>query len=350
MLTLTEAISRRDNNLDLLRLIAAFAVLVSHAWPIALGPQANEPLIIATGLTLGMWAVIVFFGLSGFLITGSYQRNPDPAHFFARRARRLLPGLIVCLLVSVFGVGALVTSSTLGEYFADFRTWRFLVVNASLLGFQSDLPGVFAANPYPSVAGSIWTLPYEAMCYAAVLGMGLTGVLARRGTGTVALIATILLAMWAIKIGETLPTRALRLAELGMPFAIGGLFWIWRDRVVLHPVVLVGLISIAILLHGTFVQPVIFGGVIVYGTLLLGFGRWFLRVRLPGDYSYGVYIYAFPVQGLMVHVFDSQTPIQNIALSLPITLGLAILSWHYVEKPWLRSAAGTVALRSAKAT
>ena len=103
----------RLNNLNLLRLIAAFAVMVSHAWPIVHGPGTPEPLQ-ATGYTLGTIAVMVFFGLSGFLIAASWLRDPSPGRFVRRRARRILPGLWGMLALCVFVLGPI--ASTLGTW------------------------------------------------------------------------------------------------------------------------------------------------------------------------------------------------------------------------------------------
>lgn len=51
--TLAEVAGGRDNNFNLIRMIAASGVLVSHAYPIALGEEARQPFHAATGYTLG---------------------------------------------------------------------------------------------------------------------------------------------------------------------------------------------------------------------------------------------------------------------------------------------------------
>ena len=170
----------RSNNLNLLRLVAAYAVLISHAWPIVHGPGTEEPLKAATGYTLGTIAVMVFFGLSGFLITASWQRSPAPWRFLARRAQRLLPGLWVVLLLSAAVMGPLVGTMPLSDYLSDPGFWKFLLRNALVLPIEPELPGVFVDNPYPAAAGSIWTLHYEALCYAGVMAAGLAGLLQKR--------------------------------------------------------------------------------------------------------------------------------------------------------------------------
>ena len=54
-----------------------------------------------------------------------------------------------------------------------------------------------------------------------------------------------------------------------------------------------------------------------------------------GDYFYGIYIYTFPLQGAVIWFFGAMTPSMNIAISLPITLFFAVLSWHLIEAPAL---------------
>lgn len=325
----------RDNNLNVIRLVAALAVLVSHAWPITAGPGTAEPLQALTGTTLGTYAVLVFFALSGFLITASFHRDPDPWRFCKRRARRLWPGLIICLILTVFCLGPLTTELSLIDYFSSQRTWSFLIVNGSMSGFQGDLPGVFRGNPYPATAGSIWTLQYEVACYALTLMIGLAGVLRNRFAALVVLGVGISAASLIIIFDEHVSTRLLRLSQFFLPFACGSLAWICRHEIPMKPGILIGLALLCLLAQGSVLKPVIEAVAIAYGTLLLGYAR----VRLPvlrGDYSYGIYIYAFPVQGLIVAILGAMDPWTNIALAVPLTFALAALSWHWVEQPWLR--------------
>ncbi|MEM7058403.1 MAG: acyltransferase [Pseudomonadota bacterium] len=332
----------RDNNLNAIRLCAALAVLVSHAWPITGGPGTIEPLQVLTGTTLGTYAVMVFFGLSGFLITASFQRDPNPRRFCLRRARRLFPGLILCLGLTVFCLGPMVSDLSILAYLSDESLWSFLLINGLMIGFQGDLPGVFQGNPYPAAAGSIWTLQYEVMCYGAVLVAGCLGLLGAKKRALLTFTVGITAAAIMLAFQEHLPTRLIRLSEFAIPFAFGGVAWIWRDRIPLNAGALIGLCLAAVLAHGTVVQPIFEPLAITYATLLIGFvGGPSMSVRLPGDYSYGIYIYAFPVQGLIIHVFGTMDPWMNVLLATPVTVCLAAASWHWVERPSLRRQSGS---------
>ncbi len=327
----------RDNNFNLIRITAAFAVLVSHAWPVALGRGTAEPLQQVTGHSLGTLAVYVFFVTSGFLIAASFEHARSHADFIAARVLRIFPGLCVSLIVVAFGLGTLATSLPLSDYLGDNRTWAFLAHNMNMLKLQYTLPGVFEHNPYPTVEGSIWTLVHEMTCYALLFLGGIAGLLRHRRTFALVLAAAA--ALWAAiwLTGMPLPPRLSGLYDLAPPFALGTAAWVWRDRLRLRGDALLGLLVLAALMRG---KPAAFPALILalgYGTLWLAYvpGGMIRRYGAVGDYSYGLYIYAFPLQGLVVWAMGPMLPLTNIALALPVTLTAAILSWHLIEKPAL---------------
>ncbi len=330
------------------------AVLVSHAWPITGGSGVPEPLQEATGLTLGTLAVMVFFALSGFLVTASALRSPSAAHWISGRALRLVPGLVVALMISALMLGPLVTMLPIGTYLSDPAVLRFIVLNASLIGLEPHLPGVFANNPYPAAAGPIWTLHYEALCYAAVLVIWLTGVLGQRRRLVCALVFYGVFYVVGLLWPEALHPRLANLHLLSLPFVVGACLYIWRGRVVLSVWLVIALMLAAWVSAGTALFVPTVSVALAYGVLVAGYAP------VPGrgamsrisDFSYGIYLYAFPVQGLMVWAFGAGTPLVNILLSTPLVIGLAALSWYGVERPSLalraRLAAVLLTMRRAK--
>ena len=167
----------RNNNFNLIRFVAALAVLVSHAWPIALGADAVQPLEALTGYSLGGLAVFVFFAASGYFITASFARSRSAEVFLLARALRLFPCLAVSLLLVALIMGPLVSTLGLGDYMTHPNTVTFLLRNITLAFPQYTLPGVFTDQPYPAVEGSIWTLIHEVACYALVFIAGISGLL-----------------------------------------------------------------------------------------------------------------------------------------------------------------------------
>ena len=337
LLYLEEVSQNRDNNFNLIRAIAATAVLVSHAYPIALGPEAKEPLQDLTGYSLGSLSVYVFFAISGFLITASFERSSSVASFLSARILRLVPGLAVSLLLVAFVLGPVVTTLPLGEYLSNPEVYRFLGKNMALIWPEYYLPGVFETNPYPAIEGSIWTLFHEVVCYMGVLVIGLFGVLQRRGAMVAAV--GLYLVFWAI--GEfsdvTLPSKIEGLRRLSMPFAIGVIFYVWKANLPLSVWVLGGLCAVTFGLRDTAAYDLLLIISLSYGTFWLayipkGVVRGYNRI---GDYSYGIYIYAFPMQGAAVWAFGSMSPLENMLIAFPLTLLPSILSWHLLEEPAL---------------
>ncbi len=157
----------RDNNLNLIRMVAAATVLISHAFPITTGADTVQPLEKQIGLTLGAVAVYVFFIISGFLIPRSFERRSF-TDFAIARILRLFPGLAVVLLLTVLFLGPLATSLPLSDYLSNPKTFAYLPRNLLLASLQYDLPGVFDDMPYPgAINGSLWSLFPEVMCWAS---------------------------------------------------------------------------------------------------------------------------------------------------------------------------------------
>ncbi|PFG62644.1 peptidoglycan/LPS O-acetylase OafA/YrhL [Thioclava sp. ES.031] len=328
----------QDNNLNLIRLVAAFCVLVSHAWPISLGPQALEPLEATTGFSLGALAVFVFFAISGFLISASFERSSSPWRYVRARIARIYPGLIVSISLVTFIMGPVLTRLSPMDYLASTDTWRAWLGNVSLLRLDYHLPGVFENNPYPTVQGSLWTLPVEMRLYVVVALIGVLGLLRK----PLPLMGAVAVGLFALRQTEGLEfTGAYALRSLwypGLPFFLGMALYLMRARIPASAIIAFGLVVVAVIsAHGPLAYPAM-ALATSYGALwLAGLPSGRLReFNRAGDYSYGVYIYAFPMQGLVVALLGEMGPLSNIALATPITLALAVLSWHWVERPAMR--------------
>jgi peptidoglycan/LPS O-acetylase OafA/YrhL len=338
-MTLADLAQDRNNNLNLVRMIAALGVLVSHAYPIALGPGTADPLAAAIGVSLGTLSVYAFFAISGFLVTGSLVASPTVSRWVAGRALRILPGLVVALALCAFALGPLATSLPLAEYLGRLDTWTYVPRNAALVSLQYPLPGVFETTAYGSpVNGSLWTLFHEAACYAAILMAGTIGLLRSRPAFTAALIGLFALQMALyLGVGSGLPARVTLFVDLAMAFGTGAAIFLWRDRIRLRWSTGAVAVAVAAALWTTPLGQAALVAALTYAVFLVAYlpgGALRLYNRL-GDYSYGTYIYAFPCQQLAMHVAPTLSPWQNVAMSIPPTLALAILSWHMVERPAL---------------
>jgi peptidoglycan/LPS O-acetylase OafA/YrhL len=317
----------RQNNFDTLRLLAASAVLVSHAF--TLSGAGAEPLIDFSHDhkdSLGQLAVIVFFAISGYLITASYANVGNALGFIWRRALRIMPALIVVLVLTAFVMGPMVSNMPARAYLGQREPYSYVFWNL-LFRTQYSLPGVFTSNPFPNaVNGSLWTLKPEVECYAAVLTLGLCRLLNRWALLVASLLLSALLALH--------PGTHPELLELATPFAVGGLLYLVDVPLDWRVAVLAVLACAATLHYGGFNVTASWAG-----TYLVHFVARSPMVRLPQlpiDPSYGIYIWAFPVQQLLAtYIHGPQAWWWNVIIAFPITFLLAVASYLAIEKPAL---------------
>ena len=322
----------RDNHFNLIRILAATGVLVSHAYPLSLGKAAVQPLEAQLhGLSLGTVSVWIFFAISGFFITRSFDRKRSVPSFLVSRVLRLFPALTIVLIITIFVSGLFLTAASAGVFWP--ATIEYFIRNMTLFDLLYTLPGVFVGNPHgPAINGSLWSLSYEVTCYAGVLICGTLGLLQRRKP--FAFLVFLFLVIYATTMVLELNTRIEQMARLGLPFLTGMCFYLWRHEIPLSLVVLVGAVCIAFVTWFTPVFLPVFSITLSYAVFFVGFSRCekLLRFNNLGDYSYGVYIYAFPIQQIAAQS-GMTTPVSNMVFSLPLTLVFAVLSWHLIEKP-----------------
>lgn len=369
MTLLSEAIgaheSARNNNITLLRLLAASAVFWGHCFDLVLGPgqihqdapsQAIRLIDAYRGGTAGI-GVGLFFVLSGLLVTRSYSNRGSLIDFAVARALRIYPLLIVTVLVSAILLGPLVSTLSVREYFESSIPYRYVLSNGSLWQLVHRLPGVFDENPFRGVNGSLWTLPIEVSLYGVVGLAGALGLLCRR-TLVTWLAGSVILAYLVV---HPWPAGFVGLLRTSLYFLVGALAWIHADRIRLDRRLLLAAIGICAIatfirfeltqismphadrvwLRAAFEQLYrpIYVFAFSYVVLFVSFSE---SVRLPridrfGDLSYGVYVWAFPVQQLLIsQLGDDATPLKVLGVGLPILLALAWVSWHWIENPCLQ--------------
>lgn len=353
--------SRSENNFDVLRLLAALMVLFGHSFDLT---GTLEPLGQIHEISWGSVGVLIFFSISGFLVARSWDFDRHLGAFAAKRALRLLPALVVALLLSALVLGPLVTSLPLGAYFTDPSTKSYVLDNA-LLQSNFLLPGVFAHTIYPNaVNGSLWTLPVEAKAYLLLAAFGVLGLLIRVRAVMLVFSVYAVLAMFPV-IRDSLPLGshyAAYLVNIQMPtgtvalvstnpgiftpyvfflaaFGVGvGLYQLRRWVPILWPVA--GTMLAAIIVTEVVTGPLniapseVMVLVLPYIILCIAYRthRWVHLPRWWGDYSYGIYIYAFPVQQALSHWLSLRNGWVMFIIATPITLAFAVASWHFVER------------------
>jgi len=328
---------------DMLRVGLAFAVVLRHCFPISYGNGATSG--YAWAATVGI--VPSFFILSGFLVTGSAMRL-TLGRFVASRALRIVPALVVDTLVTVLILGPLLTHQTLSNYFAAPLTHTYLL---NMVGeIHYFLPGLFADNPLKGVVnGALWTIQPELGCYAVMCLLIILGWVKEWRMAAlvlVAAVAVILIGPWLPRIPVVSAIITYPGAMLVPSFMLGSLLYLKRHLVPYQPWIFAFSISVVVV-SGIFLPESTFSSlpsttilmspIYAYITLFIG------ATRLPpmplfdrGDYSYGIYLYGFPVQQAIVASTGIQSPLLLFVCAVVPVVAIAILSWHFVEKPTLR--------------
>lgn len=319
------------NNLNVIRLIAAFLVLFGHSF-VFLG--LPEPLFLSWD-HLGPLAVYIFFTISGYLITESWDRDPHLGRFFARRALRIFPGLAICIVLSAFILGPMLTTLSLNEYFKSTITWNYLYNIALYMTYS--LPGVFETNRVPNaVNGSLWSLSVEFLMYIVVVVIGFM-----RGNRWIylglALGSAVMTFFWALRVQQIPVAYGIDLRYLficGTYFWVGAVFYKFDIKQYLSlSVTALAVIALLCLEAWTPVLAVAAWILLPVVTLAFGFAYSPLLNRLirTGDYSYGIYIYAFPIQQTIVYLYPDISLRLYVSVCSVLTLICAALSWHLIE-------------------
>lgn len=332
MTVMRDALATRDNGLNLLRLVLAALVIVSHSWSVAgFGP---EPRI--GDLNLGAWAVGGFFAISGYLVSASRLRL-TLNQFLLRRALRILPGFWVCLLIVAFAFDPMVARLTSSPY-NYARAESFVWANASTLLVQFGIGEELRHVPYPSVwDASLWTLFHELCCYL-LAGWALSGRPRRHVVGTCLALYTfttvfnVTSAHLGVSRG-TLPSDFLRLLAY---FSAGALLYSLGARV--RADWRLSLVSVGLLGIFAMLRMVDLLGALPLAYLVLSFGAFCPVVwGSRRDLSYGVYVYGWPVQQTLVVLGVSHLgPALYILAAMILVMPLAWLSWVLVERPAIR--------------
>ncbi|KQT34620.1 hypothetical protein ASG29_00105 [Sphingomonas sp. Leaf412] len=333
------------NNLTLVRLVLASAVIWTHSvWRMS-GRQGADEFAAILGAPISQFAVDGFFFLSGMLVYSSLVRRGSARDFATARIARLWPALAVSVLATVAAGGFLTQAPGLSYLSGD--TAKFLVGNLTLTSGHYTLTGVRCGAAPCNVNGSLWTITWEARCYLLLIVLFLTGLSSPRLMKRVVLPATLAFAilmdvpqvqdMIARVAGKGVLYNLVMVDRLWTMFALGIAAHLWRDRIRLSWIVLAVLLGLVVLSAWVMPVPHLGGVFVAYAVLCFGFlsarggavsGDW-------PDYSYGMYIYAFPIMMAVAALVPVTHHWQLALLNLLLTLPLAALSWHFVEKPVL---------------
>jgi len=331
----------RSNSIAFLRLALASAVIYGHSW--VLGGWKVDP---GNRATIGQLAVDGFFFLSGMLILKSYMRCASPGRYLWHRLLRIFPGFWVCLIVTAFVFAPIVALIEHASLHAPDSPQRYVLVNALLNMHQWSIAGLLARNPLPlRFDMSLWSLWPEFLCYLAVALFGILGVFNRSRWFLYGLFILLYLVSATNATGEIVMLGVHRIPLLGLAlnysipqtfeyFTVGALVCLYRERIPLNPfafalaALIVPIVSVTPWFN--LVEPFAWS----YVLLWLAYKLPLRNVDHIGDFSYGTYIYAFPVQQMLFLLGLNRFGfVPYLLLSVVVTAPLAALSWFLVERP-----------------
>jgi peptidoglycan/LPS O-acetylase OafA/YrhL len=324
------------NNFDLLRLFAALLVFWFHALAFTGRPAP----MLFSWVAPGPLGVYIFFLISGYLVAKSWDSDPDAPRFLARRALRIFPALIVLVVLTALVLGPALTALPLRDYFHHSFFHQYFY-NIALLP-RYALPGVFEHQVVANaVNGSLWSLPVEFTLYLMLLLLGV--VRAPRWAIALLLVAACWLTLtWSVVRENLIVVYGMVLQDVvqyGVYFLVG--VCVGRFRLERWLTVTGVCVSVALMVAAE-PWPLVSRAVswVAYPSIFLTFGlatsvaaRALARL---GDYSYGVYIYAFPVQQSVNYLFPALPMATYVLLSLALTFAFAAASWHLIESRALR--------------
>lgn len=335
--------NQRNHQFDLLRILFATLVLLAHAPELTDGNRSRELLTRLThsSVSFGSAGVDGFFLLSGFLIVKSWHGNPDLLDFMSKRFLRIAPGYAAATVLTTIAAGILAPGVS-----NFFRHIDINSVKSIFFIFRPKSPPVFAGNPHPELNGALWTILYEFRCYVFVAVFGICGFF-RRPLLWLAVTLPLMVFLAIPTLADHLPWPGIVYSVLGDPvkifrltavFFVGGCFFLFRQRIQFLPMLALCAAAIIVLvrfIHPAFMETalVIFGGYLIFYFTSLPIKAFGDTYKLP-DISYGVYLYGWPVESLLIWYYHSSPWVTFVAATV-ICFGLGWASWHLVEKPML---------------
>lgn len=333
---------KSSNNFGFLRLLFASLVIFSHSAELIDGNASREILHRLFGTTtLGALAVTGFFLISGYLITASLINSRTIQSYFTKRILRIYPGFIVASLVSIFifaplsGGWGLIQNLSMAD-------WLKIPFKMMILT-QPWVEGVFATVKNPVLNASMWTIKYEFLCYVSILVLLLFS-LKKRTMVSIFLASLVVYLYTVIANHDWVMTKPLDLSvhfysKFLLAFSVGSLYYLYREQIVWHKhasyVVFILLIASMLYEPTAHLGLVIFGGYLLFRFALNYKNTFLSQIGTKTDISYGVYLYAFPFQNLMIQYNAGISPNVLSFYTLIYTFIVGYLSWILVEKPFM---------------
>lgn len=337
----------KENNFGLLRFIAASLVIFSHSFYL-LDKVELEPFVQLSVFTnIGGVAVLVFFIISGFLLARSWQQNPRVFQFVKNRIIRIFPALLACYFLMIFIFSPFLTSLSLDQYFKDPMTWDYAKnILLFVVPFRFWLPGVFETNVTRFVNGALWTLPIEFFIYMLFVFISYIGIFRYRYgiLLTLSLIAVTVVLQRRFGILNNVVILSMQLEHIlffGLSFFIGVSLYTYLSKIPKFTYKLAGIVLFifvaSIRLELTEIAVLVCLPLLIVWFAFAKFPSLVSRLNLLGDYSYGMYIWGWFIQQIIVLFAGKNIPLTaNYILCLSLATSAGYLSWNLIEEKALR--------------
>lgn len=330
----------KNNNFDLIRLLLSLTVFFVHSYNLSGNPGLSMiPVFLNTHT-----AVCAFFVISGFLVSSSFANSTSPSEYFSKRLRRVLPAYVAVVLICGLA-GAAFSEFPSREYFS-LPLLRYLGANLSFLNFiQPSLPGVFIGNASQAVNGALWTIRFELLFY---LSIPLVFWLTKRFRGVVifslAFFIPLIFRIGFVRLLQVQPENQLvtalsyYLPVLFIAFVSGAFLYFYFSEFRQHALLFLVISVAGYVIAKIFDLPVISPFFLSVIVICLACSFPYLgNAGRYGDLSYGIYIWHFPVLQVMIaQGFFKVNPLLSLLFATLIVIFLAFLSWHTIEKPFLK--------------
>ncbi|MCJ1806059.1 MULTISPECIES: acyltransferase family protein [Flavobacterium] len=326
----------RKNSINFLRFLMANIIMLAHLAELT----KDKSLYFLSCFCKSNLAVSGFFVLSGFLVTKSLVNTPNLKMYFLKRAKRILPAYITVIILSVIILSALSTLSY-QDYFSDKMTCRYFFWNLFFLNFiEPCLPGVFAENPIPFINGSLWTMKIEEGFYIILPILfylinkfkNKNKVLAFFYLASI-LYSYVMLELFHLPLFEKQLPGKLAYFIIGIYIYLNFNFFIKNKWKFLTGAWFLFLVQIYGLNMDLFF-PFVLGVTVLFFAYSLPF---FNNFSSKADYTYGIYLYHFPIIQLFVYFeyFKKYNPFFVSLIMILLTYIIAYFSWHLIEKRFL---------------
>jgi peptidoglycan/LPS O-acetylase OafA/YrhL len=331
----------RNNNFGALRLLFAILVILSHSFELVDGNRSRELLTRIFGtISFGQLGVDGFFLISGYLITKSFQETRSVGQYVLKRVLRIYPGYVVAYLFSI-----LIVAPIAGAQFEELLSPKLWLAIPLLR--EPIMLGVFTGMPEPFLNAPMWTIAYEFLCYLLVIAVGLSGLLSKRitlviVTAVVLFVSSLNPHAWSPWFPEVLklvvgnPDTTMWFAGV---FGCGALHYLYQERIRYDWSL--AILTAAALATLMFFPRVAESAIAILGGYILFWAAFNIRsprlatVGRNVDLSYGMYLYAWPIQNLLIWFYQGISPWLVFIIATMIASIFAFVSWRFIEKPCL---------------